>query len=136
MLLELADKSQAAAQKLADKPQTQVAPPQKGALMAEPFLAALRVHAAAKGAALPEDVIQGAWQAAMKATTAARRPSAQPQSPASKGPTAKGSKREKEQRPQRHAQQEIHRRSAAPRALQGVGRRRSGPVADTVQWQA
>ncbi|MCP9946010.1 UvrD-helicase domain-containing protein [Streptomyces somaliensis] len=114
MLLELADKSQAAAQKLADKPQTQVAPPQKGALMAEPFLAALRVHAAAKGAALPEDVIQGAWQAAMKATTAARRPSAQPQSPASKGPTAKGSKREKEQRPQRHAQQEIH-RPAAPR---------------------
>ncbi|MFD7993785.1 UvrD-helicase domain-containing protein [Streptomyces mexicanus] len=112
MLLELADKSQAAAQKLADKPQTQVAPPQEGALMAEPFLAALRVHAAAKGAALPEDVIQGAWQAAMKATAAAHRPSAQPQSPAPKGPTAKGPKKEKEQRPQRHAQQEIHRQQS------------------------
>ncbi|MFI5682340.1 UvrD-helicase domain-containing protein [Streptomyces sp. NPDC051636] len=110
MLLELADKSRAAAQKLADKRQTQVAPPQEGALMAEPFLAALRVHAAAKGAALPEDVIQGAWQAAVKATAAAQRPSAQPQSPAAKGSAAKGPKKEKEQRPQRHSQEEIHNR--------------------------
>ncbi|CAL9591205.1 hypothetical protein SUDANB105_05227 [Streptomyces sp. enrichment culture] len=109
MLLELADKSQAAAQKLADKPQTQVAPPQEGALMAEPFLAALRVHAAAKGAALSEDIIQGAWQAAVKATAATQRPSAQLQNPAPKGPTAKGPKKEREQRPQRHVQQEIHR---------------------------
>jgi N12 class adenine-specific DNA methylase/SAM-dependent methyltransferase len=102
MLLELADKSQAAAQKLADKPQTQVVPPQEGALMAEPFLAALRVHATAKGAALPEDVIQSAWQAAVKATAATQRLSAQPQSPAPKDP------KKKEQRPQRHAQEEIH----------------------------
>ncbi|MEV5342875.1 hypothetical protein AB0K93_31035, partial [Streptomyces sp. NPDC052676] len=52
----------------------------------------------------PEDVIQGAWQAAVKATAAAQRPSAQPQSPGAKGP-----KKEKEQRPQRRAQEEIHR---------------------------
>ncbi|MEV5434444.1 UvrD-helicase domain-containing protein [Streptomyces sp. NPDC052682] len=108
MLLELADKSQAAAQKLADKPRTQVAPPQERALMAEPFLAALRVHAAARGAALPEDVIQSAWQAAVKATAAAQRPSAQPRSPGTTGPTTKGLQKER-QRPQRHAQEEIYR---------------------------
>ncbi|WP_252395963.1 AAA family ATPase [Streptantibioticus parmotrematis] len=120
MLMQLADKSQVAAQKLSDKPQASVAPSQEKALMAEPFLAALRVHAAAKGAALPENVIQGAWQAAVKATAtaAAKRPSAQPQSPAAKGP-----KKEKEQRPQRHTQEELHQRRPQGNAPSTPGRR-------------
>jgi hypothetical protein len=98
MLLELADKSRAAAEKMAEPP----AAPQGGTLMAEPFLAALRAHAAAKGAALPDDVVQSAWDAAVKATASVQRPAAQSVAATPKGP--------KKERVERHAQQEqVHR---------------------------
>ncbi|MGW6454743.1 UvrD-helicase domain-containing protein [Streptomyces sp. NPDC055078] len=99
-LLHLADRSRAAAEKLSS--QSPAAPPDTDALMAEPFLAALRTHAAAKGAALPEDVVQSAWTAAVRATGSVQRPPA-PHSGEATTPT-----KTDQGRADRHAQQQIH----------------------------
>ncbi|WP_445517307.1 UvrD-helicase domain-containing protein [Streptomyces sp. NEAU-174] len=78
LLYDLADKTKAAAQQLAASKSGGVKEPASGEVMAEPFLAALRAHAAARGAALPDDVVQSAWAAAVKATTAMRNQTAEP----------------------------------------------------------
>ncbi|MCM2388768.1 UvrD-helicase domain-containing protein [Streptomyces albipurpureus] len=106
-LLQLAEKSRVASEKLSNPSPS--ATPGTDALMAEPFLAALRAHATAQGAALPEDVVQSAWTAAAKATGSVQRPGSPP---AGESPTKadKG-------RPDRHAQQQVHhQQSSSPNA--------------------
>ncbi|MFC1435339.1 UvrD-helicase domain-containing protein [Streptacidiphilus sp. N1-3] len=66
-LQNLASKTQGTADLMAQGPAAVT--PEHGAVLAEPFLAALRVQAAASGAALPEDVVQSAWASALKATS-------------------------------------------------------------------
>jgi len=100
MLMGLAEKTQEVAEsmKTATEP---AAAPDRSALMAEPFLAALHVHAAARGVALPDDVVHSAWDAAVKATAPTRRTGPEPTGPGAGAAAAPGKKG-----PQRAARRE------------------------------
>ncbi|MEO3753590.1 UvrD-helicase domain-containing protein [Streptomyces sp. B6B3] len=65
LLLRLAENANASAAELITPGQTTTS--STVPLLAEPFLAALRTHAAARSVVLPDDVIQDAWTAALRA---------------------------------------------------------------------
>jgi N12 class adenine-specific DNA methylase len=116
-LLGLAEKTQEVAQNLTTATEP-VAAPDRSALMAEPFLAALHVHAAARGVALPDDVVQSAWEAATKATAQPRRTAPEPTGPGAGAAAAPGKKG-----PQRAERRE----SQQGQALSQQRNARSGP---------
>ncbi|WP_052434174.1 UvrD-helicase domain-containing protein [Streptacidiphilus melanogenes] len=114
-LQKLATKTKDTADLMAQGPAA--ATPERGALMAEPFLRALRMMAAASGAALPEDVVQSAWAAAVKATGGPKSSSPGAGGPgAGTAPAGKGGQQQTDGRraQQREQQQRQEQQRATP----------------------